>query len=106
MWPAMTEIPFFQLGLEFGGGGVLGVLVGLAMKKLLKLAAVLAGTVLLLLAVLEREGLIIVRWGALREYIETTAIGAEMSEAMLDMVGTLPVGSGFALGAVLGFKKG
>jgi uncharacterized membrane protein (Fun14 family) len=102
----MTEIPITQLGIEFGGGGALGVLAGWAMKKLIKLVAVLAGAVVVMLSALESEGLIIVRWGALREYAVTTSVGAELSDFMLDVIGTLPVGSGFAVGALLGFKKG
>lgn len=102
----MSDVPFTQLGIEFGGGGVLGVLAGWAMKKLIKLAAVIAGAVVVLLSTLEAEGLIVVRWGALREYIENTSFGAGMSGFMLDIIGTLPVGSGFAVGALVGFKKG
>lgn len=102
----MGDAEFLQLGLEVGGGGVLGLLTGFAAKKLLKLAAALVGAVLALLAVLEVEGLITVRWGALRRMVETTDVGAQLPETVLGMVGMLPVGGGFAVGSLVGFKKG
>lgn len=102
----MMEAPFVQLGLEFGGGGILGVLAGYALKKFVRLLAMLAGGVLLLLAVLESEGLIAVRWGALRRYVESTSLGPELPQVVVNLIGTLPVGGGFVVGALLGFRRG
>lgn len=98
--------PLVDLGVELGTGGVLGVLVGFAAKKLAKVAAVIAGAIVGLLATLEMEGLVTVHWGALRELLATTPVGERIPALLLELSAGIPIGGGFVAGVALGFKKG
>jgi len=102
--PAQT-VPVARVGLEAGSGALLGALAGFAAKKVAKLAAAVAGSLIALLAALEAEGLVLVRWGALREYL-ATHVDPGTPAPLLELAGHLPVGGGFAVGAVVGFRKG
>jgi len=105
--------------LEVGGGGVLGFLTGYTAKKVVKIVALLIGAQLALFKFLETRGVLDVNWGRLY----TGAGNATDAAANATMNGTsgdggsgggifesilsvLPVGGGFAVGALVGFKRG
>lgn len=98
--------PLVDLGIELGTGGVLGVLVGFTAKKLVKVAAVIAGVLVGLLATLEVEGFVTVHWGALRDLLAATAVGERIPAVLLELSAGVPIGGSFVAGVALGFKKG
>jgi len=123
----MVEIDALSLGLEVGGGGVLGFLTGYAAKKVVKVVAVLIGAQLALFKFLETRGVLDVNWDALYggaanttraaanatvggggNASNATANGANGAGGGLleSFLSALPVGGGFAAGALVGFKKG
>jgi uncharacterized membrane protein (Fun14 family) len=126
----MVELDPLSLGLEVGGGGILGFLTGYAAKKVVKIVAILIGAQLALFKFLETRGVLDVHWEALYTGAANTtkaaanvtiggnktgnatgnataegagAAGGGLFESFLSM---LPVGGGFAAGALIGFKKG
>jgi uncharacterized membrane protein (Fun14 family) len=105
----MVDIPLQQLGLEFGGGAVIGGIIGFAAKKVAKLIAVIVGLELALFKFLESRGIITVDWGRLTAgLLETTqdaATGAP-PDWILTILSTLSVSAGFTGGFLLGFRKG
>jgi len=122
----MVEIDPLSLGLEVGGSGILGFLTGYAAKKVVKVVAVLIGAQLALFKFLETRGVLEVNWEALYTGAantttaaanatmggnasgNATASGADAAGGGLfqSLLSTLPVGGGFAAGALVGFKKG
>lgn len=104
-------LDFLQMGLEFGGGGILGFLIGFATKKIAKLIAVIIGLELALFKFLETKGVLTVNWDALAGAAGNVSsagvdAGGEAGGYLMSLLSALPVGGGFALGAFLGFKKG
>jgi len=124
----MVEIDPLSLGLEVGGGGILGFLTGYAAKKVVKIVAILIGAQLALFKFLETRGVLEVNWEVLYTGAANTTTaaanatmggnasgnasnttsqaagnGGGLFESFLSM---LPVGGGFAAGALVGFKKG
>lgn len=125
----MVDIDPLSLGLEVGGGGILGFLTGYAAKKVVKIVAILIGAQLALFKFLETRGVLEVNWEALYTGAANTtkaaanatmggnqtgnatseaggsagAAGGGLFESLLS---TLPVGGSFAAGAFVGFKKG
>lgn len=93
-----------------GFGGVAGVLVGYAAKKLAKAVAVVLGLLFILLQLLVHEGFISVNW----DTVQATAEGAwrnPQGQTLADrawaiVIGNLPFGGGFVAGFALGFKIG
>ncbi len=105
----MVDIPLQQLGLEFGGGAVIGGIIGFAAKKIAKLIAVIVGLELALFKFLESRGILTVDWSRLSAgLVETTqdaATGAP-PDWILTILSTLSVSAGFTGGFLLGFRKG
>lgn len=99
------------LGLEIGGGGVLGAVTGWAAKKVAKIIAFIIGLEVALFKFLETKGVLTVDWDALRGAAgNATSSGAEQAGAasgyLHSILSVLPVGAGFTAGAYLGWKKG
>ncbi|RXK47827.1 FUN14 domain-containing protein [Halorientalis pallida] len=97
----------------FLGAGAIGGVIGYAVKKLAKVVAVLAGLELGFLAYLEQIGIITVDWSAFASTLGSGTLGLVVdgaslsgSSPLLGLLGTLPVGTGFAGGLYLGLKKG
>ncbi len=103
---------FAQLGLEVGGGAVLGFITGYAAKKVVKVVAVIIGLQLALFKFLETRGVMEVHWTRLyNSTANVTSAGAEQATEeggglLNSFLAMLPVGGGFAAGAAVGFKKG
>ncbi|MFB6267362.1 MAG: FUN14 domain-containing protein [Halodesulfurarchaeum sp.] len=98
-----------QLGLEFGGGAVIGGIIGFAFKKIAKAIAILVGIELALFRFLESRGILSVRWdkltGGLVEATEQAASGTPPSW-LNTILSTLSISAGFTGGFLLGFKRG
>ena len=98
-----------QLGLELGGGAVIGAIVGFAVKKTAKVIAVLIGLELALFKFLESRGFLDVNWDKLgASFLEAGQIArsGQPPSWIMSILSTLSVGVGFAGGFLLGFKKG
>lgn len=97
-----------QLGLEIGGGGVLGGITGYAAKKIAKLIAVIIGLQLALFKFLETRGILEVDWSAISGAVEDTAGAANGAPpSWIDsLLSALPVSAGFTGGFLIGFRKG
>lgn len=105
----MAAIDLQQLGIEVGGGAVIGALIGFAFKKVAKAVAVLVGLELALLKFLEHQRIVTVDWERLTAGlvgVGETARSAEPPSWIVSLLSTLPVGAGFTAGFLLGFRKG
>jgi len=103
------EIDFAQLGLDVGGGAVIGGIIGFAAKKLAKVIAVIIGLELALFKFLESQRILTVDW----ERLSAGLVGAgEAATAQtppswaMTILSTLSISAGFTGGFLLGFKKG
>ena len=102
-----THFELVQLSFEVGTSGILGFIMGYGTKKFVKLAAVIIGLELALIKFLEAEGIIMdVRWDTINRTVAEMNLEKSVSGRFLDSLMFLPVGSGFAIGAGIGFKKG
>jgi uncharacterized membrane protein (Fun14 family) len=110
--PAQLDgISFQQIGVEAGGGAVIGGVIGFAAKKIAKLIAVIIGLELALFKFLETRGVLQVNWKKITNtsanVTDTAREGGAAGAGYLEsIVSTLPVGAGFTGGFFLGFKKG
>jgi uncharacterized membrane protein (Fun14 family) len=110
--PAQLDgIPFQQIGIEAGGGAIIGGVIGFAAKKIAKLIAVLIGLELALFKFLETRGVLDVNWkkitNASSNVTDAAQEGGSAGAGYIDsLLSTLPVGAGFTGGFFLGFRKG
>jgi uncharacterized membrane protein (Fun14 family) len=105
----MVDINVQQLGLEFGGGALIGGLIGFAAKKVAKLIAVIIGIELALFKFLESRQILTVDWERLTAGLVQVGESAASSTPpswVMTILSTLSVGAGFTGGFLLGFKKG
>jgi uncharacterized membrane protein (Fun14 family) len=95
-----------------GSGGIAGFLVGFAIKKVMKLVAIIAGVFFGALMYLQYQGILAINWDKLQS----------ISESMLLMIGNLinnvepvsnitaslgiPLTGGLSAGLVIGLSKG
>ncbi|MFC7046295.1 FUN14 domain-containing protein [Halobacteriaceae archaeon GCM10025711] len=103
------DINFTSLGLEFGGGAVIGGIIGFAAKKIAKVIAVIVGLELAMFKFLESEGYLTVRWDRLTNGALEASQAAQSNGVpswVHSLLSTLSVGAGFTGGFLLGFKKG
>lgn len=92
---------------QLGAGGILGFVAGYAIKKLLKILAVIAGLFALALIYLGYTGIISVNYDKLTEAIEGLMGGlGTASQWVSPIVANLPFAGSFLVGAALGLKKG
>jgi uncharacterized membrane protein (Fun14 family) len=92
---------------QLGAGGILGFIVGYAIKKVSKILAVIAGLFALALLYLGYTGIISVDYTKLTELIEEflKSLGGA-SRLLSQITANLPFAGSFAVAAVLGLKKG
>lgn len=103
----VEAIDFGGLGLGFGSGGLIGAVVGFAVKKIASVLAIVLGVQLAALKFLETRGILHVDREALSAQL--AAIGANAGEApswLLTALSTLSLGTGFVAGFLLGFRRG
>ena len=97
-----------QLGIEFGGGAVIGGIIGFAAKKLAKIIAIIIGLELALFKFLESREILTVDWAALSAGMLKTGEGAANGPPgwVSTILSTLSVSVGFTGGFMLGFRRG
>ncbi|GAB3025552.1 FUN14 domain-containing protein [Natronobiforma cellulositropha] len=101
----MIDIDLNALGLEFGTGAVIGLLMGFAAKKVAKLVAIIVGVQLVIFRYLESRGILIVDWDALSAGLISASEHADPSY-LETVISTLSVGAGFTAGFLIGFRRG
>lgn len=101
-----SQLPLGQLGF----GGMAGLVVGYAAKKIAKLAALLLGLLFILVQLLAHYGYISINWGAVES--SATQVWSDPSGVTLAdrawamLTDNLPFGSAFVAGFALGLKLG
>lgn len=94
------------IGGEVTMGGLLGFVTGYAAKKIAKLVAVLVGLQVAVFTYLETRGVLEVNWSKLSGSTpEVGQIHAQASGYLADLASAVPLGGGFTVGAVAGFKR-
>jgi uncharacterized membrane protein (Fun14 family) len=92
---------------QLGVGGIAGLCVGFALKKIGKLLAILLGIAFLFLQYLAYIGIISINYSALQEWAKGVAGQASAFEGVLTaIIANLPFSASFLLGFALGFKMG
>ncbi len=104
----LAQIDPQALGLQFGGGAVIGGLIGFFAKKVAKVVAFIIGMELAIFAFLEQKGYMSVRWDKLSGGIlKASKDAADVSNEWIGPVlSAASVSGGFAGGFALGFKRG
>ncbi|WP_284008536.1 FUN14 domain-containing protein [Haloarcula pelagica] len=107
----MVEFNLQQLGLEAGGGALIGGIIGFAAKKVAKLVAIIVGLELALFKFLETRGILEVNWTAIGGAAQNATQGGGAAAGqppswIVSLLSALPVSAGFATGFFVGFKKG
>lgn len=105
----MVELNPQQMGLEFGGGAIIGGVIGFAAKKVAKIIAIIVGLELALFKFLETRGVLDVNWEAISSSAAAASEPATQAKPpswLMSFLSAMPVGAGFAGGFLVGFKKG
>jgi len=107
----LDGIGFQQLGLEVGGGAMIGGIIGYAAKKVAKIIAVIVGLELALFKFLETRGVLQVDWdaisgGAKNATASAGEAGGDGASLLSSLLSAVPVSTGFTGGFLVGFKKG
>jgi uncharacterized membrane protein (Fun14 family) len=96
-----------QIGLELGGGALIGGVIGFTAKKVAKIIAIIVGLQLALFKFLETKGILVVNWDAIGgAAANASSEAAEAPGWAMSLLAALPVSAGFAGGFFLGFRKG
>jgi uncharacterized membrane protein (Fun14 family) len=102
----MSEV-ISPLVYQFGIGGVGGFIVGYAIKKISKLAAILIGLIILLLLYLSTQGIISINFEALFNAVSGLFGSAGQAASWLvGVISIIPFMGSFVVGFLLGFKLG
>ncbi|APX00118.1 hypothetical protein CHINAEXTREME_16175 [Halobiforma lacisalsi AJ5] len=106
----MLSVDPTTLLLEFGGGAVLGALVGYGTKRVAKLLAIVLGVELMLFRYLESQGIVVVDYERLTagaigsgDSMQAAGVGVHWLESALSVVA---IGAGFASGFLIGYHRG
>ena len=102
----MSEI-LTPIVYQLGVGGITGFIVGYAIKKIVKILAIIAGIFFLVLIYLGHMGIINVNYDKLTQLLEGlkgTVGGA--SQWLVPIIANLPFAGSFLFGVGLGLKKG
>ena len=112
-------IDFSSLATSIGIGGFLGFLMGYAMKKILKIIIIVAGSLVGMFYYLQYNGLIALNWAKVEETIGNlmtnfngvnlnTPFFPGISDQILNAVSNsgIPLTGGFAAGFAFGLSKG
>ena len=92
---------------EIGVGGVGGFVVGFALKKVARIAAIALGLGFVALQYLAYKGIITIDYTSLRDWVanmmgQTT----QLPSFITDIIAHIPFGASFVAGFYLGLKKG
>ena len=105
----MSESPSLLTPLitQLGVGGIGGLCVGYALKKVAKITAFLIGIAFLGLQYLAYQDIISINYGALENWAKGVASNVGAAEGILTaMIANLPFASSFLVGFVMGVKMG
>ena len=92
---------------QLGVGGIIGLCIGYALKKIAKIVAVIIGIFALGLIYLESQGLISVDWLGVEAWGNTTLSILGQMEGLLGVIlSNLPFATGTLLGFGIGVKMG
>ena len=95
------------LATQLGVGGILGLVVGFALKKIAKIAAAILGLLSLGLIYMESQGLIAVDWLGVGAWGNTALAVLGQAEGALGVfLSNLPIAGGGLVGFSLGMKWG
>jgi uncharacterized membrane protein (Fun14 family) len=100
-------LDFPGLGLQMGGSALIGAIIGFTAKKIAKVIAVIVGLQLVLFKFLESRGILQVNWGELGGAFEGFAsdAGSQTQSLIETFISTAGIGTGFAAGFFVGFKR-
>ncbi len=92
---------------QLGVGGIIGLCIGFALKKIAKIAAAVIGVFSLGLIYMESQGIITVDWLGVETWGNTALAGLGQAEGALGaFLANLPIAGGAAVGFALGIKWG
>ena len=110
------------MAATLGGGFLGGILIGYALKKIIKIVAIIAGFFLAALAYLQYQQIAIINWGRLQAISEdtlTTLANATQQIPRFDGIGSgnvpselimtnlgIPLTGSLAIGFTIGFMRG
>lgn len=100
------EIEAQQLAMEFGGGMLIGGIIGYGTKKLAKVLAVIIGVQLALFRFLESKGIVVVDYDRLTNGLISTPEQVQEPGWVLPILSTLSIGVGFIGGFWVGYRRG
>jgi len=98
--------------LTAGSGGIAGFIIGFALKKVIKILAVIVGIFLGTLIYFQSQSFITINWAKLESLLESTmpTMSNSVSDTSLvnNITGSmgLPLLGGLSLGLVVGFTRG
>lgn len=92
---------------QLGVGGIIGLCIGFAIKKVAKIAAVVIGLFSLGLIYMESEGMVTVDWLGVETWGNTALAGLGEAEGALGAIlSNLPFAGGAIAGFAIGMKMG
>ncbi len=92
---------------QLGVGGIIGLCIGFALKKIAKIAAAVIGVFSLGLIYMESKGMITVDWLGVETWGNTALAGLGQAEGALGaFLANLPIAGGAVVGFALGIKWG
>ncbi len=92
---------------QLGVGGIIGLCIGFALKKIAKIAAAVIGIFSLGLIYMESQGMITVDWLGVETWGDTALAGLGQAEGALGaFLANLPIAGGAVVGFALGIKWG
>ncbi|HKZ94297.1 MAG TPA: FUN14 domain-containing protein [Candidatus Bathyarchaeia archaeon] len=95
------------LSYQLGVGGIGGFIAGYALKKFMKIVAVIIGLFILALVYLGYRGIITVNYGELGDSVSgALGLSGQAAELITPIIAHLPFAGAFGLGFFLGFKMG
>ncbi len=101
---------YTPLIMQLGGGGIIGFVIGYAIKKLMKILLVLGGLALLGLIYLSHLGFLTINWekfgSATQNWIEKFTVDGGLTGYTAIIAANLPFAGAFLVGLALGLKAG
>jgi len=102
----MSEV-LSPLGYQLGIGGIGGFIAGYALKKFMKIVAVIIGLFILALVYLGYKGIISINYSALGDSVSgALGLTGAAAEWIAPIIAHLPFAGAFGLAFFLGFKMG
>jgi uncharacterized membrane protein (Fun14 family) len=98
------------LATQLGAGGVVGLIVGFAIKKLLKLLAILVGLIFVFVQYLAWQGFIDIHYDRIYDAVQAMMQQAGVTVTEFNVpafiTSNIPIAGSFVVGLGVGFKMG